>query len=156
MLGEAPVQRVTLVVRVTGGKPYECHVCHARFTQSGTMKIHIAQKHSENVPKYQCPHCATVIARKSDLRECRLRELPSGTVLVGSWGAQPGNLRCPGPEDREAPGLQDQLGQRVFSRDPAVPSSDDVAEVQLRGSFLESWAKPVHFRVHLLSSQSSQ
>ncbi|XP_073740027.1 transcriptional repressor CTCFL isoform X2 [Callorhinus ursinus] len=52
----------------SGEKPYECHVCHARFTQSGTMKIHILQKHSENVPKYQCPHCATIIARKSDLR----------------------------------------------------------------------------------------
>ncbi|XP_006141940.1 transcriptional repressor CTCFL isoform X2 [Tupaia chinensis] len=52
----------------SGEKPYECHVCHARFTQSGTMKVHILQKHSENVPKYQCPHCATVIARKSDLR----------------------------------------------------------------------------------------
>ncbi|XP_032206137.1 transcriptional repressor CTCFL isoform X1 [Mustela erminea] len=52
----------------SGEKPYECHVCHARFTQSGTLKIHIVQKHSENVPKYQCPHCATVIARKSDLR----------------------------------------------------------------------------------------
>ncbi|XP_004468083.1 transcriptional repressor CTCFL [Dasypus novemcinctus] len=52
----------------SGEKPYECHVCHARFTQSGTMKIHLLQKHSDNVPKYQCPHCATIIARKSDLR----------------------------------------------------------------------------------------
>ncbi|XP_059748344.1 transcriptional repressor CTCFL isoform X2 [Bos taurus] len=52
----------------SGEKPYECHICRARFTQSGTMKMHILQKHSENVPKYQCPHCATVIARKSDLR----------------------------------------------------------------------------------------
>ncbi|KAM9249217.1 transcriptional repressor CTCFL [Dugong dugon] len=52
----------------SGEKPYECHVCHARFTQSGTMKIHILQKHGENVPKYQCPHCTTIIARKSDLR----------------------------------------------------------------------------------------
>ncbi|XP_059561201.1 transcriptional repressor CTCFL-like [Myotis daubentonii] len=52
----------------SGEKPYECHVCHARFTQSGTMKIHIVQKHSENAPKYQCPHCAALIARKSDLR----------------------------------------------------------------------------------------
>ncbi|OWK03253.1 CTCFL [Cervus elaphus hippelaphus] len=52
----------------SGEKPYECHICHARFTQSGTMKMHIVQKHSENVPKYQCPHCATIIARKSDLR----------------------------------------------------------------------------------------
>ncbi|XP_060040781.1 transcriptional repressor CTCFL [Erinaceus europaeus] len=52
----------------SGEKPYECHICHARFTQRGTMKIHIVQKHSENVPKYQCPHCATTIARKSDLR----------------------------------------------------------------------------------------
>ncbi|XP_055121924.2 transcriptional repressor CTCFL isoform X1 [Symphalangus syndactylus] len=52
----------------SGEKPYECHICHARFTQNGTMKIHILQKHSENVPKYQCPHCAAIIARKSDLR----------------------------------------------------------------------------------------
>ncbi|XP_008571568.1 PREDICTED: transcriptional repressor CTCFL, partial [Galeopterus variegatus] len=52
----------------SGEKPYECHICHARFTQSGTMKIHVLQKHSENVPKHQCPHCATIIARKSDLR----------------------------------------------------------------------------------------
>ncbi|KAG5201718.1 hypothetical protein MJG53_011871 [Ovis ammon polii x Ovis aries] len=52
----------------SGEKPYECHICHARFTQSGTMKMHVLQKHSENVPKYQCPHCATIIARKSDLR----------------------------------------------------------------------------------------
>uniref|UniRef100_A0A8D1YP41 CCCTC-binding factor n=1 Tax=Sus scrofa TaxID=9823 RepID=A0A8D1YP41_PIG len=52
----------------SGEKPYECHICHARFTQSGTMKIHVLQKHSENVPKYQCPHCDTIIARKSDLR----------------------------------------------------------------------------------------
>ncbi|XP_007449514.1 PREDICTED: transcriptional repressor CTCFL [Lipotes vexillifer] len=52
----------------SGERPYECHICHARFTQSGTMKIHVLQKHGENVPKYQCPHCATVTARKSDLR----------------------------------------------------------------------------------------
>ncbi|XP_042555195.1 transcriptional repressor CTCFL [Dipodomys spectabilis] len=52
----------------SGEKPYECHVCHARFTQSGTMKMHVAQKHSENAPRHQCPRCATLIARKSDLR----------------------------------------------------------------------------------------
>ncbi|XP_057559039.1 transcriptional repressor CTCFL isoform X2 [Hippopotamus amphibius kiboko] len=52
----------------SGEKPYECHICHARFTQRGTMKIHVLQKHSENVPKYRCPHCAAIIARKSDLR----------------------------------------------------------------------------------------
>lgn len=66
-----------------GEKPYECHVCHARFTQSGTMKIHVLQKHSENVPKYQCPHCATVIARKSDLRECR--PLPPSQARRPCW-----------------------------------------------------------------------
>nr|ACB47395.1 brother of regulator of imprinted sites [Notamacropus eugenii] len=60
----------------SGEKPYECYICHARFTQSGTMKMHILQKHSENVPKHQCPHCATVIARKSDLR-VHLRNLHS-------------------------------------------------------------------------------
>ncbi|KAM4842374.1 transcriptional repressor CTCFL isoform 2-T2 [Thomomys bottae] len=52
----------------SGEKPYECHICHARFTQSGTMKMHVVQKHSENAPRHQCPHCATLIARKSDLR----------------------------------------------------------------------------------------
>ncbi|XP_032833302.1 uncharacterized protein LOC116956017 isoform X2 [Petromyzon marinus] len=51
----------------SGEKPYECHVCHARFTQSGTMKMHVLQKHTDNVPKYHCPHCDAVIARKSDL-----------------------------------------------------------------------------------------
>ncbi|XP_036916503.1 transcriptional repressor CTCFL-like, partial [Sturnira hondurensis] len=49
-------------------KPYECHLCQARFTQRGTMKIHIEQKHNNSLPKYQCPHCATSISRKSDLR----------------------------------------------------------------------------------------
>ncbi|XP_034045565.1 LOW QUALITY PROTEIN: transcriptional repressor CTCF-like [Thalassophryne amazonica] len=51
----------------SGEKPYECYICHARFTQSGTMKMHILQKHTENVPSFQLPHCDTVIARKSDL-----------------------------------------------------------------------------------------
>ncbi|KAM8774818.1 transcriptional repressor CTCFL [Rhynchonycteris naso] len=60
----------------SGEKPYECHFCHTRFTQSGTMKVHIVQKHSENVPKFQCPYCAAVIARKSDLR-VHLRNLHS-------------------------------------------------------------------------------
>ena len=69
---------VTAVFHVPGEKPYECHICRARFTQSGTMKMHILQKHSENVPKYQCPHCATIIARKSDLREC----LAAGTSFI--------------------------------------------------------------------------
>ncbi|XP_005074636.1 transcriptional repressor CTCFL [Mesocricetus auratus] len=60
----------------SGEKPYECPTCHARFTQSGTMKIHVAQKHGENVPRHECPHCATIIARKSDLR-VHLRNLHS-------------------------------------------------------------------------------
>lgn len=55
--------------RTAGEKPYECYICHARFTQSGTMKMHILQKHTENVAKFHCPHCDTVIARKSDLGE---------------------------------------------------------------------------------------
>ena len=53
-----------------GEKPYECHLCHTRFTQRGTMKIHIEQKHNNSIPKYQCPHCAASLSRKSDLREC--------------------------------------------------------------------------------------
>lgn len=35
------------------------------------MKMHILQKHTENVAKFHCPHCDTVIARKSDLGELR-------------------------------------------------------------------------------------
>ncbi|XP_032758348.1 transcriptional repressor CTCFL isoform X2 [Rattus rattus] len=68
----------------SGEKPYECPTCHARFTQSGTMKIHIAQKHGENVPKHKCPHCATIIARKSDLR-VHLRNL---------HGHSPEEIKC--------------------------------------------------------------
>lgn len=51
----------------SGEKPYECYVCHAKFTQSGTLKMHVLQKHTQNVPKYHCPHCGIVISRKSDL-----------------------------------------------------------------------------------------
>lgn len=60
---------LSLLIFVAGEKPYECYICHARFTQSGTMKMHILQKHTENVAKFHCPHCDTVIARKSDLGE---------------------------------------------------------------------------------------
>lgn len=60
---------VSFIIFLAGEKPYECYICHARFTQSGTMKMHILQKHTENVAKFHCPHCDTVIARKSDLGE---------------------------------------------------------------------------------------
>ncbi|NWI87878.1 CTCF protein, partial [Pitta sordida] len=50
-----------------GEKRYECCVCQARFTQRGTMKIHMLQKHGENVSKHQCPHCSIFISRKGDL-----------------------------------------------------------------------------------------
>ncbi|XP_014375653.1 transcriptional repressor CTCFL isoform X2 [Alligator sinensis] len=65
----------------SGEKPYQCYVCQARFTQSGTMKIHVLQKHSENVPRHQCPRCETVIARKSDLR-VHLRNLHSHLAVA--------------------------------------------------------------------------
>ncbi|KAK2498367.1 hypothetical protein MC885_014903 [Smutsia gigantea] len=66
-LGEATL-RVTFVIHVAGERPYECHVCHARFTQRVTMKAHIMQKHSEDVTKYKCLQCATAFALKCDLR----------------------------------------------------------------------------------------
>lgn len=68
-LGEATLRKVIFVMHVAGERPYECHVCHTRFTQRGSMKIHM-QKHSEDVTKHKCPQCATLISRKSDLREC--------------------------------------------------------------------------------------
>ncbi|XP_038606350.1 transcriptional repressor CTCFL isoform X2 [Tachyglossus aculeatus] len=60
----------------SGEKPYECSLCQTKFTQRGSLKIHMLQKHTENAPKHQCPHCGTVIARKSDLR-VHLRNLHS-------------------------------------------------------------------------------
>ncbi|XP_026553563.1 transcriptional repressor CTCFL [Pseudonaja textilis] len=57
------------MVTHSGEKPFECVICKARFTQAGTLKFHVLHKHGENVPKYQCPHCATSVARKGDLRE---------------------------------------------------------------------------------------
>ncbi|KAM9218803.1 LOW QUALITY PROTEIN: transcriptional repressor CTCFL [Leptosomus discolor] len=59
-----------------GENPYERYVCQAEFTPSGTMNIRTLQKHGENVPKHQCPHCSTFIAWKSDLG-VQLRNLHS-------------------------------------------------------------------------------
>lgn len=64
-------------------------MCQARFTQSGTLKTHVLQKHSKNAPKFQCPHCATVIARKSDLRECVCGGEGAGTSLCREGCAAP-------------------------------------------------------------------
>ncbi|XP_048205376.1 transcriptional repressor CTCFL [Perognathus longimembris pacificus] len=76
----------------SGEKPYECLVCRARFTQSGTMKTHVARKHSESAPKHQCPRCAALIARKSDLRDPR--RAPPGVHLRKLHGLSALALRC--------------------------------------------------------------
>ncbi|KAL7978887.1 hypothetical protein Chor_013376 [Crotalus horridus] len=58
----------------SGEKPYECYICHARFTQSGTMKMHILQKHTENVAKFHCPHCVHLRKQHSYIeqgKKCR-------------------------------------------------------------------------------------
>lgn len=68
-------------------------MCQARFTQSGTLKTHVLQKHSKNAPKFQCPHCATVIARKSDLRECVCVGGGRGRPCAGK-AAPPTRTRC--------------------------------------------------------------
>lgn len=74
----------------TGEKPYECDICHARFTQSNSLKVrannlfvlsirvaydnHIlfwqAHKliHTGNKPIFQCELCPTTCGRKTDLR----------------------------------------------------------------------------------------
>ncbi|XP_015676693.1 transcriptional repressor CTCFL-like, partial [Protobothrops mucrosquamatus] len=64
------------MVTHSGEKPFECVICKARFTQAGTLKFHVLHKHGENVPKYQCPQCATSVARKGDL-SIHLRNLHS-------------------------------------------------------------------------------
>lgn len=68
-----------------GEKPYECYICHARFTQSGTMKMHILQKHTENVAKFHCPHCDTVIARKSDLGKIAMFSIYCFVVVAAGY-----------------------------------------------------------------------
>ncbi|XP_044311100.1 transcriptional repressor CTCFL [Varanus komodoensis] len=64
------------MVTHSGEKPFECLICKARFTQAGTLKFHVLHKHEKNVPKYQCPHCNTSVARKGDL-SVHLRNLHS-------------------------------------------------------------------------------
>lgn len=98
-------------------------MCQARFTQSGTLKTHVLQKHSKNAPKFQCPHCATVIARKSDLRECVCAWAGGGDVLVQ------GRLRCPRPGPRPA---QVQAGglDEGSPGGPVLPSGGCMAQVQ--------------------------
>ncbi|RWS27850.1 zinc finger protein with KRAB and SCAN domains 7-like isoform X2, partial [Leptotrombidium deliense] len=51
----------------TGEKPYECDVCHARFTQSNSLKAH-RLIHSGNKPVFKCDLCPTTCGRKTDLR----------------------------------------------------------------------------------------
>ncbi|NXM74285.1 CTCFL protein, partial [Serilophus lunatus] len=81
---------VTCQLTITlGKKHYECCVCQARFTQSGTMKIHMLQKHGENVPRHQCPHCSAFISQKRDL-DVHLRNLHSyleGAMKCSACGA---------------------------------------------------------------------
>ena len=52
---------------VLGEKPYECDICHARFTQSNSLKAH-RTIHTGNKPVYQCELCPTTCGRKTDLR----------------------------------------------------------------------------------------
>ena len=52
---------------ISGEKPYECEVCHARFTQSNSLKAH-RLIHSGDKPQYQCELCPTTCGRKTDLK----------------------------------------------------------------------------------------
>ena len=51
----------------TGEKPYECDICHARFTQSNSLKAH-RLIHTGDKPVFQCELCPTTCGRKTDLR----------------------------------------------------------------------------------------
>ena len=52
----------------TGEKPYECDVCHARFTQSNSLKAHRLIHTAGDKPVFQCELCPTTCGRKTDLR----------------------------------------------------------------------------------------
>lgn len=54
------------------------------------MKMHILQKHTENVAKFHCPHCDTVIARKSDLGELSVAIFTAEDV----WGRLMEYVHC--------------------------------------------------------------
>lgn len=51
-----------------GEQPYECDICHTRFTQQGSMAWH-RKKHTGERPVFKCPHCPSVLGRKYDLRQ---------------------------------------------------------------------------------------
>lgn len=62
---------------------YGCCVYRAKFAQSGSMTMHVLQKHGENVPKYQCPHYSTFIAqKKSDLAEFKERGKNNLKIII--------------------------------------------------------------------------
>lgn len=48
-------------------KAFECYICQAKFTQSGTMKVRVLRKPGENATKHQCPPCGTNISWKNYL-----------------------------------------------------------------------------------------
>lgn len=47
---------------------YECDVCHARFTQSNSLKAHKMIHSVGEKPVFQCELCPTTCGRKTDLR----------------------------------------------------------------------------------------
>ncbi len=49
------------------------------------MKMHILQKHTENVAKFHCPHCDTVIARKSDLGKIAMFSIYCFVVVAAGY-----------------------------------------------------------------------
>jgi Zinc finger, C2H2 type len=48
-------------------KPYECEICHHKFTQSNSMKAH-RMIHEAIKPVFQCSLCPTKCSRKTDLK----------------------------------------------------------------------------------------
>lgn len=53
------------LLMLTGEKPYECDICHARFTQSNSLKAH-RLIHTGHKPVYQCELCPTTCGRYND------------------------------------------------------------------------------------------